>query len=262
MTFHISRKPLLLSRVESMTEYPDIQWPHRAQMRHVDGDPIVRDDGDARLESLVLSLKVQDVKSGIDHHAPTPKPTEYEQAPKTSSWNPWWTWEIIATVASLVAQAAVVAILASMQDKPLGRWHWFININTSVSVLTTAAKSTMLFSVTACLGQLKWIYFRGERRQLRHFGLFDEAVKGPLGATQVLWSIRWITACIGAAVVVLALGFDPFAQQVIRFEQTNVTTSVEGDATFSFTQNYTYGTPQSIFTWDTDIANGKLLVGL
>jgi hypothetical protein len=197
------------------------------------------------------AVKIEQVIPGLEIDAKLAKPQNRSAR---------WTWEILATILSVTSQVAVIVIVFSMQNKPLDRWRWFININTSVSALITTAKSSMLFSVAACLGQLKWIYFSEEHRQLRHFGLLAEAGKGPLGATQVLCSIRWTAAWLGAAVVVLALFFDPFAQQVIGFETRDAITASNESATLGLTHNYTYGAKQSPVRWYREISDGELTV--
>ena len=149
-----------------------------------------------------------------------------------------WTWEILATILSVFCQGAIVVILAMMADQPLSHWTASVSINAFVAALTTATKSLMLFSVAGCLGQLKWIYFQSRSRQLYHLELFDELVKGPLGAVQMLCRVRWGAAYLGVIITLLALAIDPFAQQVVSFKPQDI---VEDDPSVSFgiTHNYT-----------------------
>ncbi|KAM7214604.1 hypothetical protein V8F06_010003 [Rhypophila decipiens] len=233
-----------------------------------------------------------------------------------------WLWEIIAMTGALLCEAAIVIILARTQDRPLdSAWRFYFSINTVISTLTAVGKSFMLFGVSSCLGQLKWVYFlpsssqglrlkkrhktgtgiigapptglighgkgtgltitRGKGKPLAHFGYFDEAAKGPLGALRILLTgvthlLGW-GAYIGAFIVLLNLAIDPFAQQVVSFpvrevivpatqlrldaqrpnssapldEQllsriSNPTTSSTAVAppSFGYTHNYTYGAQQ------------------
>ena len=149
-----------------------------------------------------------------------------------------WTWEILATLGSLFCQGAIVAILASMQNQPLSRWTATVSINAFVATLTTAAKSMMLFAVAGCLGQLKWIYFQSRPRQLYHLELFDELGKGPLGAIQTLFRVRWAAAYLGVVIVLLALAIDPFAQQVVSFQSQDDLVN-DPAVSFRISHNYT-----------------------
>ncbi|KAM7200825.1 hypothetical protein V8F33_003756 [Rhypophila sp. PSN 637] len=229
-----------------------------------------------------------------------------------------WLWEILAMTGALLCEAAIVIILARTQDRPLdSAWRFYFSINTMISTLTAVGKSFMLFGVSSCLGQLKWVYFlpsssqglrlkkrlktgtatgiigapptglsghekgtgltltRGKGKPLAHFGYFDEAAKGPLGALRILLTgvthlLGW-GAYIGAFIVLLSLAIDPFAQQVVSFhvrevivpatqlrldaqqpnssapldEQTLISSSTAvPPPSFGYTHNYTYGAQQ------------------
>ncbi|KAK3313987.1 hypothetical protein B0H66DRAFT_594797 [Apodospora peruviana] len=164
-----------------------------------------------------------------------------------------WTWEVAATIASLLCQGAIVAVLAVYQGRPLEEWTFFFSINTVLATLIAAEKSFMLFAVASCLGQLKWVYFKTKNspRPLHHFGYFDDAAKGPLGALRVVFSfkVRWGIAWVGALVVVLSVAVDPFAQQVLSFPTREVVVDDVGGVSFGYTHNYTFGAevdPQQI----------------
>lgn len=75
-----------------------------------------------------------------------------------------WNWDTLATTVSLLRHGAIIVILAKIQNRALENWTFFSSINTVVSKLTTVSKSTMLFSVGACLGQLKWIILQGKKK--------------------------------------------------------------------------------------------------
>ena len=153
-----------------------------------------------------------------------------------------WIWEILATIGSLLCEGAIVVILVSMQNKPLSRWTSSVSINAFVATLTTATKSLVLYSAAGCVGQLKWIYFRLRSRQLYQFELFDRLSRGPLGAIQSCFRIRWGAAYLAMLVTLLTLAIDPFAQQVVRFDQQDVP---EADTSVSYGINHNYTSPAS-----------------
>ena len=148
-----------------------------------------------------------------------------------------WLYEISATLASLLCLGAIVVILASMQNKPLDRWTAVVSINAMVATLTTAAKAFLLYSVAVCLSQLKWIYLQ-QPRKLFHLQVLDDLSRGPLGAVQTLFQIRWAPAYLGILIVLLALAVDPFTQQVVSFEPQNVVRN-DSAVSFGYSLNYT-----------------------
>jgi hypothetical protein len=87
--------------------------------------------------------------------------------------------------------------------------------NSLVAIFSTIAKSSLLFPLAECMGQLKWAYFE-KPRSATYLQSFDSASRGPWGAVQLLWQVkgRAVLASVGAFVTVLLLAFEPFAQQV------------------------------------------------
>jgi hypothetical protein len=159
----------------------------------------------------------------------------------------WWL-EILALAIGAASQAAVFVILLFMHNRPLHLWTdrvASLTLNAAISVLSTTAKSLVLFAIAPCLGQLKWLYFRAEH-PLRHLEHFDQAGKGPLGALQILGSVRMASACLGALVVLLSSAIDPFTQQVLVQYQRNVSLA-DPAVSFSTNNNYTSGTKMSYF---------------
>jgi hypothetical protein len=131
----------------------------------------------------------------------------------------WW-WELGSACVATICTALIVAILVDMDGKPLANWRFHTNLiqpNSLVAVFSTLAKSSLLYPIAECLGQLKWSYFEkrssGTLNQLQHF---DWASRGPWGAARLLWDVKWraVLASLGAIVTVLLLAFEPFAQQV------------------------------------------------
>lgn len=147
----------------------------------------------------------------------------------------WWWWEIAAVVFSMTCMMAAVVVLANINNTRLSDWSWYLQPNTIISILVTLAKSTMLFSVSTCLSQLKWRHFqdRSAGRPLTHLQDFDEASRGPLGALFLLGN-RHLAAFAPftlALITVASLAIDPMAQEVLKFPSQesllqNVTTGI------------------------------------
>ncbi len=176
--------------------------------------------------SSVRPADVVEASSGVAHSS---RPTSQdhvrrEKQPQMASqprferrrtWHSWWFREIIAVVASFLFQGAAIIILIFMSEKPLARWTFFIGLNATIAIFSTATKATLLLAVAACISQWKWLHFKGKRRPVRDFDVYDEASRGSLGSLLFLGHFRWNMGTLGSVITILALAFEPFTQQVI-----------------------------------------------
>jgi hypothetical protein len=151
-----------------------------------------------------------------------------------------WLWEILAMTASFGCTVSVLAILVKMKDQPLSNWTFFLSLPATVAVFITLVKSTTIFSVSACIGQYKWLYFRSAARSLHDLDLFEEASRGPVGSFRLLAGTRWGLASIGAVATILALGSDALVQQVVKFTLHDVAVN-GGNASFGLARHYSTG---------------------
>lgn len=140
----------------------------------------------------------------------------------------WWR-EIVATICSITSMGLVLLLVLEIDNTALGTWNFHVGSlsiqpNTLISVLTTLGQTLMMVPVTACIGQLKWRYFR-RARHLHHMQLMDDASRGPWGSLLLLSrvaSTRAGTASLLALVTVVALGIGPSAQQILEFRPAHV----------------------------------------
>ncbi|KAL4879287.1 hypothetical protein BJY04DRAFT_220407 [Aspergillus karnatakaensis] len=129
-----------------------------------------------------------------------------------------WLWEVIAIVSSLPFFIAILTLLFVCDQKQSPKLPSGITLNTIVSILSTASKSSLIFAMSSAIGQLKWISFRKERAPLYDLQLADDAGRGPLGSFLILLRYKGrAVVCVGAAVIVLGLAFEPFMQQIISY---------------------------------------------
>jgi hypothetical protein len=128
-----------------------------------------------------------------------------------------WLYEIAALAFSAGCLVALAVMLGIYNGRQTPQMPYNITLNALISVLSTAAKSSLLFAVAGTLGQIKWAWFT-ESRELSDMQTFDGATRGPWGALVLLCSrsIRPL-ASLGAVITILALAYGPFLQQLVRY---------------------------------------------
>jgi hypothetical protein len=128
-----------------------------------------------------------------------------------------WLYECAALAFSVGCLVALAVMLGIYDGKETPHLPYNITLNALISVLSTAAKSSLLFAIVGILGQIKWAWFT-ERRGLSDMQTFDDATRGPWGALVLLCSrSKRPLASLGAAITILALTYDTFLQQLVRY---------------------------------------------
>ena len=100
----------------------------------------------------------------------------------------WWAGELLAILLSIIAFLTIIIMLHKYDNHPLPRLPHQVTLNFLVSTLATIIKSTLLLAVASALGQYKWLWISSRQRRLQDLQVFDEASRGPLGATKLLTS--------------------------------------------------------------------------
>ena len=137
-----------------------------------------------------------------------------------------WYSELIAILFSLACLVAIAFVSRVYDGKPVPALPSGITLNAINSVLATASKSALIYSVANCISQCKWLWYRKEKIQrLGDLQIFDDASRGPLGALQLCISrTRSSFGLIGAFIVLLVTAFDPFIQQLLIYPADTVYT--------------------------------------
>lgn len=139
------------------------------------------------------------------------------------AWARWffldsWALECIAMIIAVAALLAIAITLIVYNGKPLDDWPYSIQLNTVLSTLATTMKGFLLMPVCASVSQLKWLWYTRGPRSLYDFQLFELATRGPWGAAQLLYRLRfWHMASIGSLVILLSLASDAFVQQTVSY---------------------------------------------
>lgn len=197
----------------------------------------INDSDSSVLQKSSISGHVRSVDGGRDKGLKN-------RAETFKAWftNSWFT-EVLAVFVSSACAGAIPVVLGIYNHEPVPRLPWDISLNTLVSVLSTTAKSSLLYAICAVLGQAKWDWYdtgthdpqretrvedrrsiislsQGTERRLKDMETLDQASRGPLGAIKFLTSRRtaFSPTSLGALVVILSLVVDPFTQQVVSFK--------------------------------------------
>ncbi|KAJ5501532.1 hypothetical protein N7453_006349 [Penicillium expansum] len=171
---------------------------------------------DSSAPTTDLDQQIPNSKLDLNEEAKDPKSPQKDS---TSVWQDTWRLEFLAIFFSIACFIAICVLLKVYDQKTRPTLSYDISLNTIVSVLATACKSALVFSVGEAIGQLKWVWYQGVRtRPLLGMQLFDNASRGPLGSLKIIFShCGKPLISFGAAIVVLMLAFDPFVQQVLSY---------------------------------------------
>ncbi len=100
-----------------------------------------------------------------------------------------WGLEFGALFLSICSLIAAALVLANYNGKRLDEWHFVTSINTVISALGVLSKATLAFTISSCIGQHKWNWFRVRKDELSVLDKFDSASRGPWGSVDLLfWS--------------------------------------------------------------------------
>ncbi|KAJ5611468.1 hypothetical protein N7528_008573 [Penicillium herquei] len=135
-----------------------------------------------------------------------------------------WGFEILAWTFSVLCFVAICILLKVYEGKVRPQLAYHLSLNAVISILATGCKSALYLVVGEAVCQLKWLHFRGPKQQkLSSMQEFDNASRGPLGSICIILSHRAQSlVCLGAAIIVILLAFEPFMQQVISYPVLSV----------------------------------------
>lgn len=183
---------------------------------------------DRRKEKIAL-MKMTTFDERFDESEANPKSESVERLIKpplherfSSRWEriglDTWFYEYLAVVFSVSCFITIFIILLVYNQKPTPKFAHGITLNTIVSALATASKSSLVFVVGESIGQLRWVWFQKKPRPLSHAQAYDSASRGPWGSWNMLLQDRGRSlVSLGAAITILALVFDPFVQQILSY---------------------------------------------
>ena len=212
------------------------QTDEQIQHLHPETRPLTANPTDKLLRGKPLPEKsgasvngrYQSLPQQAHDKTPTTKPTSKrsgQSVSRTKSRSSWgWHAEVWSITLATTCFAAMVALLVILHEKPLPKWPSGISVNAVLSVLVTAMKGALVFTIAEGLSQLKWAWFEREQK-LSDLVLLDEASRGSWGASKLLFAMRaWYLAYLGTFVLICAVVQGPTVQQTveIRVRQVSV----------------------------------------
>ncbi|KAL1311529.1 hypothetical protein AAFC00_001650 [Neodothiora populina] len=167
----------------------------------------------------VSDLPSSQCDNGTKHHEPLSSDDtggKHTTSASVGRVDTWWIWEIACLLLS-TACFITIAVVSKIHDgQEISTWTFYLSLNTLVSSLGTAARTSMLLAISAALGQGKWNWFSRRSAKLSTFDLLDSASRGPLGSLLLLFHLRgYHLLSLGAAVTVLSLAIEPMFQAVM-----------------------------------------------
>ncbi|ORY09663.1 hypothetical protein BCR34DRAFT_615659 [Clohesyomyces aquaticus] len=128
-----------------------------------------------------------------------------------------WKWEILAWILGTAIIAATVAILITFNGSLVEKWPLPIRINPVVAFLAQVAQSALLMPTQACIGQLKWSWFRNSHKTI-NLENYDAASRGPLGSALLIFGLSRKPRLVhlGALITIFMLVFSTFFQQAVQ----------------------------------------------
>ncbi|KAK8115760.1 hypothetical protein PG984_012262 [Apiospora sp. TS-2023a] len=132
-----------------------------------------------------------------------------------------WQWNIELLMCFLVFTVPLIAFgtLFPFRAKPLPQWPFRITINSLLAVYSTILKAAISFVLSSGIAQLQWTWFcSASQRPLHDAVRYDDAGRGPWGSMRILWAhrLRQPLTALGALIMILNIGVDPFTQQILR----------------------------------------------
>lgn len=141
-----------------------------------------------------------DSSSCDDHQEPRaseehadPATDELMQAnARTESWiQRWWILELGCCTIAITTFACLMIILLYANNRQQRRWvDRKLSLNTIVAIMSTVSRALMIVSISASVGQYKWIWLTRKPRLLNSIEIIDSASRGFLGSLRLLWSVK------------------------------------------------------------------------
>ena len=107
------------------------------------------------------------------------KPAPRNLSTLLSHWSAGWLWEVLSLLVAIACAASIVTVLAVVENKTTSFWPFDFSVNAVLSTLVTIMKGAVGICVAGGLSQMKWSWFRQERK-LIDLVIIDDASRGAM----------------------------------------------------------------------------------
>jgi len=99
-----------------------------------------------------------------------------------------WFLEIGACITALLLFIAEIVLLRGFEKHQIDAWPWNWSLNSAVALITTFIEANLIFAITSCLGQMKWLWFSLDQGRMKRLIWVDLIARSntPLGALSLL----------------------------------------------------------------------------
>ncbi|KAI1747708.1 hypothetical protein F4782DRAFT_543322 [Xylaria castorea] len=147
-----------------------------------------------------------------------------------------WIPEVFSAVFSVIFLLALIILLLRLDGRPISTWTIAVSPNAVVAILSIASKASLIYALGQTISQLKWLHLTKKPDSLEDLQHYDDASRGPLGALRMFFKVRsgHFIAYLGCVVILLALAFEPFSQQLLHFvERVVIIDGTQSSVSFS-----------------------------
>ncbi|KAI1733682.1 hypothetical protein F4680DRAFT_462947 [Xylaria scruposa] len=166
--------------------------------------------------------------------------------PKITWWdriNYGWTPEVFSAIFSVIFLLALIILLSRLDGRPISNWTIAVSPNAVVAILSIGSKASLIYALGQTISQLKWLHLTKKPDSLDDLQHYDDASRGPLGAFRMFFKVRsgHFIAYLGCVIILLALAFEPFSQQLLHFvERVVIVDGTQSSVSFSTAYDYQF----------------------
>ncbi|KAJ5620237.1 hypothetical protein N7510_004221 [Penicillium lagena] len=132
-----------------------------------------------------------------------------------------WMVETVSAFFAMISFTVLIVILKHYEGISPTAWPFAgLTLNGLIAALATITRVALSILISSSLGQYKWLWYsQVSPRKMRDIDTFDQASRGVWGSVVLLWRLKGRhLASFAAALTILGLAFDVFAQQIISVE--------------------------------------------
>jgi hypothetical protein len=156
-----------------------------------------RDDGESTVSATTYTPigRLQDYGEGQSFAGNTKQVKKRNNTAALENIEDNWLLEIFCVAIGTMLIVALYFVLQTYDGQIAPKFGSAfgssLTLNTIVAIIAATAKVLLLLPVAECLGQLRWIWFARESRQLTDFTTFDRAVRGSIwSGFELLWMTK------------------------------------------------------------------------